>query len=165
MAYDRNRQSDSCGIVAAILLVLLLGFVGAAVVSVFYLKASRSRHELVIVRDEAVRARMMAERAQADTELAKVSDEPLAEAVPDNSDFIDVQQINITLDEEGNASFDGNSMQLGELANELRRMKAELNGQLSVAVQVDEQCRFEHVARILSLCEECGIESPRFTAR
>ncbi len=39
----------------------------------------------------------------------------------------------------------------------------ESNGRPSVVIQVDSQCRFEHVAKILSLFEEAGVESPRLT--
>ena len=55
-------------------------------------------------------------------------------------------------------------MQLDDLKNKLRTMSDESSSQLSVIVQVDDQCRFEHVARILALCEGAGVERPRLTA-
>ena len=85
----------------------------------------------------------------------------LPEADPDNADSVNGQQITIAIDKDGRTSVDGKSMQPDELRNKVRTMSDESSGNLSVVVQVDEQCRFEHVARILSLCEEAGIESPR----
>ena len=80
----------------------------------------------------------------------------LAETQP-----VAVLQITISIDKDGDTSVDGNSMQLTELQSRLQRMSAGSNGQLSVVIQVDDQCPFEHVAVILSLCEEAGIENPR----
>jgi len=56
------------------------------------------------------------------------------------------------------------SMQLDEHENMLSRMSVESGGQLPFVVQVDAQCRFKHVARILSLCEEAGIVSPQLVS-
>ena len=88
----------------------------------------------------------------------------LAEADLDDIEPATVEQITIAVDNDGNASVDGKSMQPDELRNELRTISDESSGHLSVVLQVDDQCRFEHVARVLSVCEEAGIERPQLTS-
>ena len=85
----------------------------------------------------------------------------IAEADPDEAGSVAVMQITITIDKDGNAFVDGKPKQPDELGKKLRTMSDESSGHLSAIVQVDDPCRFEHVARILSLCEEAGIASPR----
>ncbi len=74
-------------------------------------------------------------------------------------DFADGQHFTIAIDQDGNALVDGNALLPSELPSQLRTMIDESSSHLSVVTQVDGECKFEHVSRILSLCEEAGIEN------
>ncbi len=162
MPYDRNQQSG-CGAAAAVILVaLMLGFLVLAVGGFFFLRASRVERQMVAVQEVVVASQEKAERIQVEAELER--DQLLAEAEPDNSTSATVKHFTIAIDEDGNASVDGNVLLRDELQSKLRTMIDESSGQVSLVVRVDGQCRFEHVAVILSQCEEAGIENPRLTA-
>jgi biopolymer transport protein ExbD len=152
MAYDRDRQSDSCGVVAAVLLVLILVVVVMAVGSILWIRTQRLTE---VARAEAERARMMAVQAQAQAKAAH-DRQTVAEADPDTSDSIDAQQITLRLDEDGNVSLTGSAIPLGDLEDELRRMFDVSSVQLTVVIQVSGRCPFEHVARTRTLCKEAG---------
>ncbi len=158
MAYDRDRHSDIGGAAATNLAALILGLLVLAVGGFFFLMYSRSQSQMVMARDAAMAAREKA--VQAERERKQL----LAESDPDELDSATVQQLTIAIDEDGNTSVDGKSMRPDELRNELHTMNAGASGQLSVVVQVDDQCPFEHVAKILSVCDEAGIERPRLVS-
>ncbi len=159
MAYDRDRKPDMGGAAAVILVALILGILVLAVGGFFFLAYSRSQSQMVMARNQAVAAQEKAAwvRVQAEQEREQL----LAEADPDEPDSATVRQVTIAIDKDGNASVDGNSMQLDELQSQLRTISDESSDQLSAVIQVDDKCRFEHVARILSLCEEAGIARPK----
>ncbi len=160
MAYeDRQSGAGGAAVVVLALVVLLGGILVLAVGAWFFLRVSTVQRQVVIEQDRAIAAQKNAERLQFEAELER--DQVLAESDPDESNSATVRQLTIAMDKDGNASVDGNSMQLDELQSQLRTMSDESSGQLSVVVQVEDQCRFEHVARILSLCEEAGIEKPK----
>ena len=110
---------------------------------------------IVIEHDRAIAAQKNAERLQFEAELER--HQLLAESDSDEPNSATVQQLTIAVDKDGHTSVDGNSMPLDELQTQLRTMSDGSSGQLSVVVQVDGQCRFEHVAKIMSLCEGAGI--------
>ncbi len=158
MTHDRDRQPDIGGAATVILVTLILGLLVLAVGGFFFLAYSRSQSQMVMARDAAMAAREKA--VQAERERKQL----LAESDPAEPDSATVQQLTIAIDEDGDTSIDGKSMRPDELRNELHTMNAGASGQLSVVVQVDDQCPFEHLAVILSLCDEAGIENPRLTA-
>ena len=162
MAYDTDRQSDIGGAAAVILVALILGLLVLAVGGCFFLRASQAERQMVMARTAAMASQKRAERLRFEAELDR--DQLLAEADLDNADSVNGRQITIAIDQEGNASVDGKLMQPDELQHELRTMIDESRSQLSVVVQVDDRCLFKHVAEILSLCEEAGIEISRLTA-
>jgi len=164
MAYDQDRQSDSGGTAVVILLVLLLGILVTAGGGFLYWQAAKAKRQELMARDAAIAAEMAARQSHADFQRIREHNRVQPEADPDNADSVNGQQITIAIDKDGNTSVDGKSMRPDELRNELHTMNAGSSDQLSVVVQVDDQCRFEHVAAILSLCEEAGIENPRLTA-
>ena len=160
MAYE-DRQSGS-GVAVAVVLVLVVllgGFLALAVGTWFFERVSAVERQVVIEQNRAITEAEKARLMQIETELDR--DQLLAEADPEETQPVPVQQMTIEVDKEGNAFLDGNSLQTEELQSRLRALMDESSGQLSIVVQVDDQCRFEHVARILSLCEEAGIRRPR----
>jgi biopolymer transport protein ExbD len=64
----------------------------------------------------------------------------------------------IQLDADGNISIDGAPVDLEGLRLQLPNAKSSL-----FVLHVDNQCRFEHVSRVLSVFDEVGIERPTFT--
>ena len=162
MAYEDRRSDSGCATVVVLAVVVLLGgFVALGVGTWIFLRVSTVERQVVMERNNAMAAQEEAERFRIEAELQR--DKLLAESDPVEPNSATVRQLTIAIDKDGNASVDGNSMQLDELQSQLRTMSDESSDQLSVVIQVDDQCRFEHVARILSLCEEVGIKSPRLT--
>ncbi len=137
MAYD-NRESGCGAAAAVVLLVLILGVAVLVLGGLF----------LVSARKQAVRATVAEQQVRAvEVELARERDQVVAEVNP-------ASEAIITLDPDGNISVDGAPVDLEGLRLQLP------NANSLFVLDVDNQCRFEHVSRVLSVFDEVGIERP-----
>ena len=151
MRYD-NRDSGCGGVAVAltVVVVLILGVGVLVLVGLFsFRKAAQVEHQAVMARDAAMAAEKRARVAE--EALAGERDNPDAETDP-------VSQVAITLDADGSISVDGENVDL----EQLRRQLVDANS-TDFVVQVDDECRFEHVSKVLFAFEEAGIDQPKFT--
>ena len=159
MGHDHQQSSSSgavVAIVAAVLLVAILGILVVAGVGLFFVKADR-------MESRAAAFRAVAEELRAEGEVIQsVVQEQRAEATPQiqesNVGAIPAPRLNfeVTLDREGNASIDGEEIGLDELKAQLAKLKDETSNAFSVRINVDPECPVKHVIPVLDVCKKVG---------
>lgn len=75
-----------------------------------------------------------------------------------------VRKMTLRLDSQGKILADDQSVDMSELKNLLVKAREDGTIRLDVVVEVDRQCRFEHVAAVQAVCQEAGVESVRIQA-
>ncbi len=180
MGHAQPQQSSSSGVMAAVLVaVLLLAILGVLVVVVgglFFVGVSRAQSNMVV--HEQI-ARATAARANADAVVSRLQVSPgslpLLPAIPElpvlpalappptlteapvftrvPAKFVSVQ---VQIDRQGDASVDGEEVDLDALKAHLKAVKQEMNSRLSLELSVDAECLFKHVVAVMDLCKEIG---------
>ncbi len=89
-----------------------------------------------------------------------------SEAVKDVAEPIRVanRQITLQVDEEGKIKMDGRAVEQKQLAMMLRHARKGRESALSVTIKADKKCLFEHVASVLSVCQELDIPNVSIAA-
>jgi len=164
MGFDQPKQSGSSGVmivvVAAALLVAILGIVAVAGVGLFFVRTTSNYSRAVAIAEanqavaeelrakgEAMHAAVQEQRAEATTQIQQSSD---AATLGPRLNF------EVTLDREGNASIDGGKIGLDELNARLAKLKAETSNTFSLQINVDPECPVKHIIPVLDVCKELG---------
>ena len=71
-------------------------------------------------------------------------------------------QITVELDKDGKLKLNGEAIELPRLLDRLKALAADKTTSITVDVRADEQCPFQHVAELISACQEVGITRFRF---
>ena len=155
MGYDQHHQSSSSGalvgVVVAVLLFAVLGILVVVGAGLFFVQTSRV--EAMVARDRAVAElrRVGVEAHNADAEAQREVEEARVEATPDpRLNFV------VKLDREGNASVDGENIDLDELKAQLAKLKEETGNAFSVQINAGAECPVKHVVSVLDVCKEVG---------
>jgi len=90
-------------------------------------------------------------RASSENAVAEASDSPTDEG----------NEVTIEIDEDGNLAVNGKPGALADLRTTLLKVSERAGEGASVAIKVDDRCVFRHVARVIAICEEAGIEDVR----
>lgn len=153
MGYDQHQQSNSSGALVAVigvgLVLAILAIVVVAAVSLFWVRTSRM--EAMVAQDRAVaelhRVGVKAQNASTNAQLEQAR----AAATPDSR-----LSFQLTIDQEGNLSVDGERIGLDELREEIAKLKDETSNAFSVRINADPECPAKHVVSVLDVCEEVG---------
>lgn len=155
MGYDQHHQSSSSGaavaIVVAVLIVAVLGILVVVGAGLFFVQTSRVE---AVTRERTVAElhRLGAEAHRADAEAQREAEKARAEATPASTLNFEVK-----LDREGNASVDGESIDLDELRARLVNLKEETGNACSVHIDADSECPVKHVVSVVDVCKEVGV--------
>ncbi len=148
-------------------------------VAFFAMARSESRHVQVMVERERAMRQSQQARAQMEAVRSRVLDldqarprldklTPLVEAsaAPATREPIRVanREITIELNQDGKITMDGKPVELEQFQPALRDANKGRESALSVLVKADKQCRFEHVAAVLAVCQELDIPNVRISA-
>lgn len=151
----QDNQDSGCGIAAALLLFLLIGFAGFAGATWFYTTSAREQ----ALRLEAQQVRAQAEAARAEAIANQATMEASAEGlVTESTNEADEESAIINLTSEGVIRVEESSLSLEEVRERLVDDAAE-----SYRLIVDRDCRFHHVASLLALFDELGLDRPEVT--
>ena len=174
MGYDQSQRSSSSGVLVAVLVAVLLFAVMAVLVVVvgglFFVRSSRMPSEMVayeqVARAEAVQANADATVLRLQTEPRMV---PALPALPELTPLpafparpastrapAKIVSVKVQLDRQGDASVDGEEVDLDALKAHLKAVKQEMNSRLSLELSVDAECLFKHVVAVMDLCKEIG---------
>lgn len=148
-------------IVVAVLLVGIIGLLAVVCVGLLLVgtasshysravaiaEANRAVAEELRAKGEAIQAVVQEERAKTTPRIQRSS----VAATPDPRLNLDVQ-----LDQEGNASIDGEEIDLDELRARLAKLKDETSNAFSVRINADPECLFIHVISVMDVCKEVG---------
>jgi biopolymer transport protein ExbD len=154
MGYDKQPQSSSSGVTAATLVaVLLFAIMGVVVVALgglFFVRASRMQSNV----GPGHGGQLSWTEAQTNTDAGAVT----LEAMPMLAvhEPITAVSVIVQLDQLGKVSIDGELVDLDTLKAQLAALKQESNGRLSVELDVDPGCRFEHVVSVIDVCNGIG---------
>jgi len=150
MGHDQLQKSSS-SIVPAIVLVAVLFFaiMGVVVVGLGGLVYVRASKVQAIAHERL--AQTHAQLANADAMLV-LAREPGVAVVLAPKDV----SVMVKLDQLGNASIDGEGFDLDALKTRLESLRQESNSRLSVELNVDPECLFEHVISLIGMCEGMG---------
>jgi biopolymer transport protein ExbD len=75
------------------------------------------------------------------------------------------QELFINIDDHGRYFVGGQSVNLGQLQNILKRAAANNPAQQSVVLRADRRCRWEAVVAVMNACQEVKIRNYRVTTR
>ena len=144
---------------AGMLMVFLLIAGGAATVLFFRMRTTEQLvwAERERAATEATRARLLAE----DAELRAKTDFEKAVTGGSDSQAVEGNEVTIEIDEDGNLAVNGKPAALADLRTTLLKVSERAGEGASVAIKVDDRCVFRHVARVIAICEEAGIEDVR----
>ena len=154
MGYDERQQPNSSGTMVAVigvgLVLAILAIIAVAAVGLFWVRASTQQAQAV-AREQVVaelhRVGVEAQNASANAQLEQSRNA----ATPDpRLNFV------LELDREGNASVDGEKIDLDELRARLAKSKDETSSTLSVRINADPEGPVKHVVSVLDVCNEVG---------
>jgi len=161
MGHEHQQSSSSGTVVAIVVGVLLVGFVGLLAVagaSLLWLGTSRTESRIVAVAEanravaEELRAKGEAMHAASQLQRAthQIQRSSIA-ATPDSK-----LNIKVTIDREGIASIDGGGIDLDELRARLGKLKDETGNAISVLIDADPECPVKLLIPVLDVCTEVG---------
>jgi biopolymer transport protein ExbD len=166
---QRIDQPRGCSPVAiAVVLfagmVLMLVLIAGGAAALIWVRMRTNQQHVQVERERAMtelaRARRMAEAARQRAKGALDTAQAAASGSwPDSG-----KEVTIEIDESGNLRVGGLSTALIDLNSTLLKAHEETAGLAWVVVRVDNSCVFEHVARVLAVCEEVGIDDVRVRA-
>jgi hypothetical protein len=174
MGYDQPPRSTSGSVVIIVFLLVLVVLGGILVVGVgtwFLVRSRRAEQVATVERHRALEAeqmaRAMAKEAEAAAEAARSQAfEALRTAAEFEKEFIDkIQsdtQITVELDKTGKLEMNGEAIDLSKLLDRLKALAADKNASITVDVRADEECQFQHVAALISACQQLEITRFRF---
>jgi hypothetical protein len=179
MGYDEGRNSGASGdaiVIAGVLVVflLVLGLLAVGVGAVFFVRTRAVEQQAIVARERAVVEAERARRVQAEAQRARDLSstkrdgagalEGETQGDPKGSDTIGFRQLTIQIGEDGDIQADGDALDLGSLKEKLRALRGDEDTTLKIVIQVDHRCVFQHVAAVLSVCDETGINNVRVAA-
>ena len=162
MGHDHQQSSSSGTLVAVIgvgLALAILGIVVVAAVGLFWVRAARMESRAAVIAEQRAvqqlrRARVVALQADAqakhDQAIVQLEQARTA-ATPDPRLNFEVK-----LDRQGNASVDGEEIDLDELRARLAKLKDETSNAFSVQINADPECPVTHVISVMDVCKEVG---------
>ncbi len=171
MGYDQSQRSSSSGVLVAVLVAVLLFAVMAVLVVVvgglFFVRSSRMPSEMVAYEQVA---RAEAVQANADATVLRLQTEPrMVPALPELTPLpafparpastrapAKIVSVKVQLDRQGDASVDGEEVDLDALKAHLTALKQETNSRLSLELDADAECQFKHIVFVLDMCKEIG---------
>ena len=137
MSYE-NRDSG-CGLVAAVLLVLVLGLCVLGVLMGIFFAKTAAKEEAILARDAAVVAQQQAQAM------------PPQKLSPSAAEADPVSVVTIEVGVEGGISFEGEPIDFEGLRPRLSNAKSS-----QFFLKVDRACRFEHVSTVLAEFDKAG---------
>ena len=174
MGHD-HQQSSSSGvvivIVAAVLLVAILGIIAVAGAGLLLVRGAKMEQAVAIesrMADKVQRAKAEEQRAIVELHGAETVAKRAVAQVRIKDGMVQVQQssvgaipdprlnFDVTLDREGNASVDGEEIDLDELRARLAKLKDETSNVFSVRINADSDCPVKLLIPVLDVCEEAG---------
>ena len=171
IGYDNQSTNSSKTVIALIVLAVLVPLTLLLVLGTggwFYLRSSHMQQVAMEQRDRAMRAeqmaRAMAERAARVAEAqADQARQLAAEVKAESADKpVPGSQVTIELDQAGKLKLNGDAIELPRLLDSLKALAVDETNSITVDVRADEQCPFQHVADLISACQEAGITRFRF---
>jgi biopolymer transport protein ExbD len=175
------RRKSSVGIIFAVLLVVGFFFmcvvVLAAVGAMVFARAETSRAHAVAQHERALRhveqARMEVEShrnaAHAHERLQRTFPPPqvVRETPAANRTMQPIQvarrEITIQLDDQGKLKMDNKPVEGKQLKNLLRNAGKGRESAIAITIKADKKCQFEHVATVLSVCQELDFPNVKIT--
>ena len=163
MGFDQPKQSGSSGVVivvvAAVLLVAILGIVAVAGVGLFFVRTTSSNYSRAVAIAEANQA--VAEELRAEGEIQQAVSQMQRAATQIRQSSVAATHeprlnFEVSIDREGNTSIDGGKIGLDELKARLAKLKAETSNAFSVQINVDPECPVKHIIPVLDVCKEVG---------
>ena len=146
MGYDERQQSSSSGVLIAVVVAVLLIAVLGILAGVGFFFVRTSRVEAMVTHERAV-----AELHRAGVEAQREVEEVRVEATPESR-----LNFAVKLDREGNASVDGENIDLDELKEQLVKLKEDTSNAFSVQINADSECPVKHIVPVLDVCNEVG---------
>lgn len=162
MGHDHQETNSSgavAAIVVAVLLVAILGIVAVAGAGIFWVKTARMESRTAVIaqhraveqlRRAGVEAQQAAAQAQHEEAIAQLEQSRVAATPSPRLNF------EVTLDREGNASVDGEEIDLDGLRARLAKLKDETSNTISVRINADPECPAKRLIPVLDLCENVG---------
>ena len=163
MSHEDQPRTSSSGaiiIIVAVVVMLLVGglvVLGLAGLSFFWLSAEHR----VMEPPRMIEQPIMVQPARPVELTPELHAPTMAEAPPPGTDG---QKFAVKLDAQGKILADGQTVDVGGLKDLLVKAREDGALRLEVVVQVDRQCRFEHVAAVQAVCREAGVENVRVQA-
>jgi hypothetical protein len=136
--------------------MLLGSLMLAAIGGVFYFRLRTAQQHALLAREEAMvqaeRARQLAEQRLREAEADRAHAEAgFLQQFDDRSPRAGSEKPRVQIDRGGQIFVNSDEIELGDLQEILGPAQA-------VIIEADNECLFEHVARVLIKCDEIGID-------
>jgi len=158
-----HQQPKSSGILVAIigvgLVLAILGIVVVAAIGLFWVRTARVESLTAVVAEQRAIAELHKAEAEAQQAVAQAHHEE-ATAQLEQSRFAitpdSILNCEVHIDQEGNASIDGEKIGLDVLKTRLAELKNKTNNPLSVRINADPECPAKFLIPVLDVCEDVG---------
>lgn len=145
--YPHRNSSSGLAVFAVLTLVFLAILVAVfAMAGVWYLRATQSRQEALVLRDQAIAQQKLAEAA-AEQARSAASSAPVAA----------MTSIVVSLNSDGHVLLDEQVISIDDLKAHLDQQVA--SSKLRIQIKVHEQCPATAVVQVSQVCTDAGIEN------
>jgi biopolymer transport protein ExbD len=175
------RRKSSAGIIFLILFLFAMfafGLLLLACVGAFIFARAEAQRSHAVARREMARAEAEERRAEIESfrdqvEVQRqqaISDarsafKASAEKAEEEPIRVAQRELTLLLDADGNIEADGKAVEKDQLKKFLRDANKGRETALTVTIKADRQCLFDHVAKVLSVCQELDVANVRVATR
>lgn len=159
MGHDHQQSSSSGAVIAIVVAVPLVAIIGIVAVAGAWLLVRTSSVQSQAVTSEQLTVELHGAETETRRAVAHVRIKDGMVQIQQSSDAATPEtRLNfaVTLDREGNASVDGEEIDLDELRAQLAKLKDETSNAFSVQINADPECPVKLLIPVLDVCEEVG---------
>ena len=152
MGHDHQQSSSSGAVIAIVVAVPLVAIIGIVAVAGAWLLVRTSSVQSQAVTSEQLTVELHGAETETRRAVAHVRIKDGMVQIQQSSDAATPEtRLNfaVTLDREGNASVDGEEIDLDELRAQLAKLKDETSNAFSVQINADPECPVTHVIPVI----------------
>jgi biopolymer transport protein ExbD len=163
MGCEQQPRSSAWTVIVIVLPLVFMVVGGLFILALagwFYFRISQERQVATVAHEQAVVAEQVVETARAQAEQARQLAAEVKAELTDKP--VPGPQVAVELDKAGKLKVNGDAIELPALLDKLRAFAADKTTSITVDVRADVECPFQHVAELISACQEVGITRFRF---
>jgi biopolymer transport protein ExbD len=164
MGYEQQPRRSAWTVLVIVVPVIFMVVGGLFILALagwLYFRISQERQVATVDREQAVVAEQAVETARAQADQARQrTGEVRAEL---GEEPMPSPQVTVELDQDGELKINGAAIEFSKMLDKLKALAADEPASITMEVRADKQCPFQHVAELISACQEVGIARFRFS--